>query len=231
MSAPPQNGHDPAGISSPSPAQPRIRDLAFAVEAAESRIRAGGRQVLGIVGPPGAGKSTVGQQLVDALGAQAVLVPMDGFHFAQAELVRQGQRDRMGAPDTFDVAGYAALLTRLRDRSESVVHAPRFDRSIEEPIAGALAIPASATLIITEGNYLLHDGDGWDRIAPLLDASWYLDVPELLREERLVLRRMEHGDDPEHSFEWVRTVDARNAALVARTRPRADAILALEEDR
>ncbi len=154
---------------------------------------------------------------------------MDGFHFSQSELVRRGRRDRMGAPDTFDVPGFAALLARLRDRGEDCVHAPRFDRTIEEPIAGALAIPASADLVITEGNYLLHDGDGWDRVAPHLDVVWYLEVPTPLREERLVRRRIEHGDDPEHSLDWVRTVDARNAALVEATRDRADAILDLEE--
>lgn len=231
MSAPPQNRPDPAGIPSPPSPQSRVTDLADAVVAAEALIGTDSRKILGIVGPPGAGKSTVGEQLVEALGGRAVLVPMDGFHFAQAELVRQGRRDRMGAPDTFDVRGFAALLVRLRDRAEPCVYAPRFDRSIEEPIAGALAIPGAAPLIITEGNYLLHDADGWDRVAPLLDASWYLDVPELLREERLVRRRIEHGDDPEHSIDWVRTVDARNAALVARSRPRADAILDLEEDR
>ena len=88
------------------------------------------------------------------LGEQARLVPMDGFHLAQAELVRLGRRDRMGAPDTFDAAGYAALLTRLRG-DEPVVYAPEFRREIEEPIAGAIAVPEPRPLVVTEGNYLL----------------------------------------------------------------------------
>ena len=39
----------------------------------------GSRRILGITGAPGAGKSTVAAQLVQALGSEtAVLVPMDG---------------------------------------------------------------------------------------------------------------------------------------------------------
>ena len=94
--------------------------------------------------------------MADALGDAAVLVPMDGFHLAQAELVRLGIRDRMGAPDTFDAAGYVALLERLRAATETV-YAPEFRRPPEEPIAGAIAVPPDTPLVITEGNYLLLD--------------------------------------------------------------------------
>ena len=84
---------------------------------ARELARAGERAILGLVGAPGGGKSTLAAALVAELGDAAVLVPMDGFHLAQTELVRLGTRDRMGAPDTFDAAGYVALLRRLRARA------------------------------------------------------------------------------------------------------------------
>ena len=118
------------------------------------------RAVLGIAGPPGGGKSTLAAMVVAELGDRAALVPMDGFHLAQPELVRLGRRDRMGAPDTFDAAGYAALLARLRAQDDEVVYAPEFRREIEEPIAGAIAVPPDVPLVVTEGNYLLHVGRG-----------------------------------------------------------------------
>src|SRR3954453_6838928 len=133
------------------------------VARARALTERGGRRILGIAGPPGGGKSTGARAVVAALGADARLGPMDGFHLAQAELVRLGRRDRMGAPDTFDAAGYAALLTRLRG-DEAVVYAPEFRREIEEPIAGAIAIPKQIPLVVTEGNYLLMGDHGWGAV-------------------------------------------------------------------
>jgi pantothenate kinase len=122
------------------------------------RLAAGGRRaLLGITGPPGGGKSTLASAIASELGDQAVLVGMDGFHLAQSELVRLGRAGRKGAPDTFDAAGYVALLRRLRDASEDVVYAPEFRREIEEPINAAVAVPRDVPLVITEGNYLLVD--------------------------------------------------------------------------
>ena len=131
-----------------------IEDIDTLVERARALAATGERRILGIAGPPGGGKSTVSRAVVAELGELARLVPMDGFHLAQAELVRLGRRDRMGAPDTFDAAGYAALLARLRG-DEPVVYAPEFRREIEEPIAGAIAVPRTTPLVVTEGNYLL----------------------------------------------------------------------------
>src|SRR3954449_6342466 len=118
---------------------------------ARGLLSAGKRRILGIAGPPGGGKSTVARAVVAELGDAARLVPMDGFHLAQAELVRLGRRDRMGAPDTFDAAGYAALLARLRGE-DAMVYAPEFRREIEEPIAGAIAVAHQVPLVVTEGN-------------------------------------------------------------------------------
>jgi pantothenate kinase len=147
---------------------------------------------------------------------------MDGFHLAQSELVRLGRRDRMGAPDTFDAAGYAALLKRLRG-SEPVVYAPEFRREIEEPIAGAIAVPRHTPLVVTEGNYLLL----WPEIRPLLDESWYVETDDDLRVQRLIQRHIEFGKTPEYARAWVLRSDERNAELVAATAHNADHLVRL----
>ncbi len=195
------------------------------VRAALALVPDGGRALLGLTGPPGAGKSTLAAQIVAAAGEGAVVVGMDGFHLAQAELVRLGRAGRKGAPDTFDVAGYVHLLRRLRDRSEAVVYAPRFDRDLEEPIAGAVPVADSVSLVVTEGNYLLLDAPGWDRVAGLLDACWYVDPGEDDRVRRLVARHVAHGRDPAAARAWALGTDQRNAELVAVTRPRADRVV------
>jgi pantothenate kinase len=193
------------------------------VERARGLAAAGGRRILGIAGAPGAGKSTVAELVADALGERARLVPMDGFHLAQSELVRLGRRDRMGAPDTFDAAGYVALLRRLRDPAEQLVYAPEFRRPIEEPFAGAIAVPADVPLVVTEGNYLLL----WDDVRPLLDEAWFVETDEELRLRRLIARHVEFGKTPEAARDWVMRSDQRNAAVIAPTRAYADAVVRL----
>jgi pantothenate kinase len=149
---------------------------------------------------------------------------MDGFHLAQAELVRLGRRDRMGALDTFDGAGYVALLRRLRLASETV-YAPEFRRSIEEPIAGAVAVPPDVPLVITEGNYLLVDEGPWAEVRDLLDEAWYVVQEEERRLELLIARHVEFGKEPDFAREWVMRSDQRNAELIETTRARADALV------
>jgi len=201
------------------------------ISTAEAIVRArrladgGRRALLGIAGPPGGGKSTLARAIADALGDGARLVPMDGFHLAQAELVRLGRRDRMGAPDTFDAAGYVALLRRLRDATEDVVYAPEFRREIEEPINAAVAVPRDVPLVITEGNYLLVDDGPWAEVRRLLDETWYVVQQEERRRRLLIARHIEFGKDPDFAREWVMRSDERNAQLVATTRTRADALV------
>lgn len=186
----------------------------------------GGRRILGIAGQPGAGKSTLAERLAAALGpALAVVVPMDGFHFAQAELERLGRADRKGAPDTFDAAGYTALLHRLREPDGGTVYAPAFDRGLEEPIAGSIAVGPAVPLVITEGNYLLHDAGEWARVRPLLDEAWYLAPDDTLRIRRLVDRHVRHGKDQVGARAWVARSDEANARLIAPGRDRADLVL------
>ncbi|MFF8290118.1 nucleoside/nucleotide kinase family protein [Streptomyces sp. NPDC016309] len=186
----------------------------------------GTRRVLGLAGAPGAGKSTLAARLADRLGPLAALVPMDGFHLAQAELRRLGRAGRKGAPDTFDAAGYAALLARLRTPEPgTVVYAPAFDRSLEEPVAGSVPVGPEVPLVITEGNYLLHDDGPWAPVRPLLDEVWFLELDDHHRVQRLVERHVRFGKDRAHAERWVAESDERNARLVAAGRDRADLVV------
>jgi pantothenate kinase len=189
-------------------------------------LRSGKRRVLvGVAGCPGAGKSTLAAELVEALGSIAAVVPMDGFHLADAELVRRGWRARKGAPHTFDVSGYVALLRRVRDELDRPVYAPRFDRQIEDSIAAAICVEPDVEVVITEGNYLLLDTDGWELIAPLLDARWFVDLDDELRLARLIARHIEHGTEPAEARAWATGTDELNSRLISRTRHRADWII------
>jgi pantothenate kinase len=182
------------------------------------------RVMLGLVGAPGAGKSTLAQNLGQAFASIAQVVPMDGFHLANIELQRLGRAGRKGAPDTFDSAGYAALLRRIRDQrgdGHEIVYAPEFRREIEEPIAGAIAVLPSTRLVITEGNYLLLDTGAWATAAATLDEVWYVQVDDDLRRRRLVQRHEQFGRSPQAALAWMESTDEPNAHLIHASRHRA----------
>ncbi|MBG0565424.1 nucleoside/nucleotide kinase family protein [Actinoplanes aureus] len=190
------------------------------------RLAAGGRRAaLGITGPPGAGKTTLAEALVGALGADVAHVPMDGFHLADAELDRLGLRRRKGAPETFDPWGYAALLRRFREGTDEIVYAPGFERTLEQPIAGAIPVPRSTRLVVSEGNYLLLDEPRWTAVRSLFDEVWYVDLDPAERIRRLVRRHVRFGKDQAAAVAWVAGTDERNASRVAATRDRADLIV------
>lgn len=203
-------------------------ELAAHVDTLLSR---GQRVLLGLAGPPGAGKSTLAEALAAHAGAQATVVPMDGFHLAQVELARLGRTGRKGAPDTFDAAGYLALLARLRAQrpGDAAVYAPAFRRDLEEPVAGAIAVEAAVRLVITEGNYLLLDEAPWAGIAALLDQVWYLDPPPALRLERLLLRHLRFGRSDAEARAWIAATDEPNARRIEATRPRAHRVMRLDD--
>jgi pantothenate kinase len=178
-----------------------------------------GRVLLGLAGPPAAGKTTLAAALAAALGPRAAVVGMDGFHYAQVALDQLDRAARKGAPDTFDADGYVALLRRLRAGED--VWAPVFDRHLEEPVGSAVHVGPAVEVVITEGNYLLL----WDAVRPLLDAVWYVEVDDETRRARLHARHVEHGRTPEQATAWMAATDEPNAALIARTRDRADAVV------
>jgi pantothenate kinase len=196
------------------------------VDRARALVPPSGRSILGITGPPGAGKSTLTSALLAHLGSEVGHLPMDGFHLADAQLDRLGLRDRKGAPETFDVDGYVSALSRLRS-SDRTIYVPGFERELEQPIAAALAISPSARLVLTEGNYLLLPGDGWERVRPLLAEVWYVDVDDDIRRSRLIDRHVQFGKSPDEAREWVRRSDEANARLVAATRESADLVVDL----
>lgn len=200
---------------------------AHALERARELAARPGRTLLGIAGPPGAGKSTLAARVADALGADAVVVPMDGFHLAQATLERLGRADRKGAPDTFDAAGFVALLHRLR-ASEETVWAPEYCRDLRHGVTGAIEVPATTPLVIVEGNYLLCDEAGFAPVRELLDETWFCEIDDDVRIERLIARHIATGKEPGFAREWVLGSDEANARLVATTRDRADRLVATD---
>ncbi|HKS77489.1 MAG TPA: nucleoside/nucleotide kinase family protein [Gaiellaceae bacterium] len=195
--------------------------------AEEARRLAEGRDrcLLGIAGAPGAGKSTLASELLELLEPDAVVVGMDGFHLANRVLAEQGLLERKGAPETFDAAGFRILLARLRANDDEAVYAPEFHREIEEPIAGAVAVPRAVPIVIVEGNYLLLDDGPWRGVRDLFDEVWYLDLDSRTRRDRLLRRHVAFGKSPANALSWVRDSDERNAVLVEATAGRADKVL------
>ena len=183
------------------------------------------RLMVGVAGPPGAGKSTLAVALASA--RNGAMVPMDGFHLANSELRRLGLSDRKGAPETFDVAGFVHLLRRLRTAYPGeTVYAPAFTRALEEPVAGAIPVFPQVRLVVVEGNYLLIPEGHWAHVRPLLDLVIYVDTASAESRTTALLRRARaRGLDREAAHDWVFRNDEANARLVASTRSRADVVL------
>ncbi|MGO1768947.1 MAG: nucleoside/nucleotide kinase family protein [Microbacterium sp.] len=190
------------------------------------RLAASGeRHVIGITGAPGAGKTTVAEALVEE--GVAVLVGMDGFHFADRLLHERGWHPRKGAPHTFDVDGFVALLERIRAQGpeDGELYAPYFDRALDEPIGSCIPVDGAVPVVLVEGNYLLHDLDGWERVRDLLDEAWFLDPGDATRLERLIARHERFGRDADAARAHATGSDELNAKVVHASRARADLIL------
>lgn len=194
---------------------------------------AGDRPIIGITGPPGAGKSTfagaLAHRLIDG-GHRVIVVPMDGFHLAHARLDELGLTRIKGSPVTFDPEGFVQLIRRISLQHNEIVWAPAFDRTIEDPIAGSIAIRPDHEVILTEGNYLLLDDGPWAAIRPLLAECWYVDPPHDVRVARLVARHERHGRTPEEARKHALGSDESNAQLIAATKTRADWIIEPDDE-
>lgn len=204
-----------------------IPELAALAERARN-LGAGARVIIGIVGAPGTGKSTLAKRVTSRLnstGTPAVQLPMDGFHLADVALRERKLLARKGAPETFDAHGYLALLRRIRAETDHEVMAPTFERDLEQPIAGAITIPSSARVIVTEGNYLLDLDDPWPLVREALDEVWFVDLDEGRRRARLVDRHVKFGKTREDAQAWVDQVDEPNAVRVIARREAADLIV------
>ena len=204
--------------------------LPLLVELAREMALTGERKILGVTGAPGAGKSTVTSAIVKALGPElAVIAPMDGFHMLNEKLIELGRRDRKGSPDTFEVEAFVELLAAIKGQENDVIYAPDFDRTIDAPREAAIAIKKSVPLVITEGNYLLHDHGGWERVAPLLTQSWFVLLDDDIRHERLIRRHMSFGMSQEEAIAWTLGTDEKNAQGVRDDVLHADLVITLEE--
>lgn len=189
----------------------------------------GNRILIGIVGKPGAGKSTLSTYLVNELQSNEItVVPMDGYHLSNAVLQQLGRAERKGAPDTFDAAGFAALLKRIRSQISADIYYPIFDRSIEESIAAQGVVTSGSKVVIVEGNYLLHDHGAWQEVAELLDETWFIDIDDEIRLQRLIARHIEYGKTSAEAEAWSRGSDEVNAQIIAKSKARAHAVIQLD---
>jgi len=187
------------------------------------------RTIIGLIGKPGAGKSTLSSYLLTKLQKETtVLVPMDGYHLSNSQLALLGRSDRKGAPDTFDSYGYADLLQRIKTNTADEIYFPIFHREIEESIAAEGVVHPHTSLILTEGNYLLLESDGWPQVAETLTECWFVDVDNGRRMARLVARHIKYGKSTEAAHAWAHGTDERNAKLVETTRAKADVIIYLD---
>ncbi|MSO25916.1 MAG: nucleoside/nucleotide kinase family protein [Candidatus Nanopelagicaceae bacterium] len=209
----------PIVINTAEEALKRVRDL----QAKESE-----RIIIGVVGKPGAGKSTLTSYLLDNLVKdKAVLVPMDGYHLSNKLLAEHGSSDRKGAYDTFDATGFSELMKRIKFDLKSDIYFPIFHREVEESIVAEGVVLKDTKLVITEGNYLLLDKYGWQDISSFITESWYIEINDNLRWERLMARSIRYGRSPESAHAWTHGSDEVNAKVVESTKNRADVILNL----
>jgi pantothenate kinase len=186
------------------------------------------RSLIGIVGKPGAGKSTVVEEIEKRYKPNEVsIIPMDGFHLSNEELIELGRRDRKGAPDTFDVEGFISLIKKVKHESQVDHKFPIFHREIEASVSDEGAVPKESKVVVIEGNYLFSEDHNWNGVFPLLDHTWFIEINDEVRIERLIARHIRYGKTPEAAENWSRGSDETNARFIELTTHRASNIIKL----
>jgi fructokinase len=197
------------------------------VQAVLEKLGKGGRVLLAIAGPPASGKSTVSATLQARLthdGVRAVVVPMDGFHLDNRVLDERGLRAKKGAPETFDVDGFAAVLRQLR-ATDRTIYLPVFDREKDLSIAAARVVEPETDVVIVEGNYLLFDEPAWRSMPDLWDLSLWIDTPPSVVRQRCIQRWLDHDHTPEAARARAEGNDLVNAERIRLARLPADVVL------
>lgn len=185
------------------------------------------RFLVAIAGPPGAGKSTMADNLASALkakGESVAVLPMDGFHMDNAILIERGLLARKGIPETFDVRGFLDIVRAVRPADQEVL-VPVFDRSREIAIASARSIDPQDRFIIIEGNYLLFTQGKWAELDGIFDYTIMLAPPMEVLEERLWDRWRGYKLTEEEASAKVYGNDLPNGRLILENRRPADVTL------
>ena len=181
------------------------------------------RTLIGIVGKPGAGKSTVVAEIAERFDSNTVsIIPMDGFHLSNEELTSLGRRERKGAPDTFDVESFTSLIHRVKINHNVDHRFPIFHREVEASIENEGIVPKESRVVVIEGNYLFSSDHNWEGIFPMLDHTWFIEIDDEVRIERLIARHIRYGKTPEEAEAWSRGSDETNARFIGVTANRAE---------
>lgn len=146
------------------------------------------RHLVALAGPPGAGKSHIAAALQSAIGNRAMVLAMDGFHLDDGLLRARGDLARKGAPHSFDLDWFVAVLDRVQADDGRAVLVPVFDRSLEISRAAACEISPDVRLLLVEGNYLLLNRPGWSSLAARFSLTVMIHVPEPVLRARLSAR-------------------------------------------
>ena len=189
------------------------------------RAKAGKRMMIGVAGPPAAGKSTLAELLVDRLNesadTNAALVPMDGYHLDNEALDALNLRERKGAPQTFDADGFVALVSQISGSSDAVSYAT-FDRTNDRTVPNSASVAANTDIVVVEGNYLLLNTEPWSQLKALFDLSIFIRPSIKTLEERLIQRWLSYGFEQEAAEKKALSNDIPNARTILDQSSQAD---------
>ena len=188
-----------------------------------------------LAAPPGAGKSTLvsfleklSRENDDITDLQAI--GMDGFHRRQEYLlshstIRDGKEVKMveikGAPVTFDLEKLTAAIEKVSSGEDTFW--PIYDRHLHNPVDDAIHI--TKDIVLLEGNYLLLDMDGWNRLRDMADYTISITANEAMLRKRLIDRKMKSGNDIESATRFVDYSDMANVRLCLEKTVKADMVL------